>query len=101
MSCYILLLCDSWQQWGSLTEWCLIWECVWSEGEGGIEFLRVEIMAPIDIGQCLLNTYRDQPVDAGTVRLWCCISAVVAVSVVTSAGADVYKCSLKAPVHRW
>jgi len=28
---YILLLCDRWQQRGSLTKWCLTWECIWSK----------------------------------------------------------------------
>ena len=27
---YIFLLCDRWQQGGSLTEWCLTWKCLWS-----------------------------------------------------------------------
>ena len=30
--CYGLLLCDRWQQRGSLTQWCLTWECRWSRG---------------------------------------------------------------------
>ena len=29
---YTLLPCDRWQQRGSLTEWRLIWKCVWSRG---------------------------------------------------------------------
>ena len=29
---YVLLLCDRWQQRGSLAQWCLIWKCVWSKG---------------------------------------------------------------------
>ena len=29
---YIFLLCDKWQQRGSLTKWHLIWECRWSKG---------------------------------------------------------------------
>ena len=32
ISHYVLLLCDRWQQRGTLTEWHLTWECVWSEG---------------------------------------------------------------------
>jgi len=28
---YILLLCDRWQQRGSLTKWYLTWKCVWSK----------------------------------------------------------------------
>ena len=35
---------------------------------GGIEFLHVEKMMPIDIHQHLVNVYEDQTVDAGTVR---------------------------------
>ena len=30
--CYILLLCNRWQQRGSLTEWCLTWKHRWSKG---------------------------------------------------------------------
>ena len=30
--CYILLLCDRWQQRGSLTKLCLIWKHAWSKG---------------------------------------------------------------------
>ena len=29
--CYILLLCDKWQQRGCLTEWHLTWKCKWSK----------------------------------------------------------------------
>jgi len=29
---YILLLCDRWQQKGSLTKWHLAWKCIWSKG---------------------------------------------------------------------
>ena len=29
---YVLLLCDRWQQRGTLTEWWLTWKCVWSKG---------------------------------------------------------------------
>ncbi len=28
----LLLLCDRWQQRSSLTEWRLIWKCIWSKG---------------------------------------------------------------------
>ena len=33
-----------------------------------IEFLHAEDMAPVDIHQCLLNAYGDQPVGVSTVR---------------------------------
>jgi len=29
---YMLLLCDRWQQRGSLTEWRFTWKCVWNKG---------------------------------------------------------------------
>ena len=29
---YILLPCDRWQQWGSLTQWRLMWKRAWSKG---------------------------------------------------------------------
>lgn len=29
---YMLQPCDEWQQRGSLTEWHLMWQCVWSNG---------------------------------------------------------------------
>ena len=35
-----------------------------------IEFLHAEDMAPIDIHQCLLNSYVDQPVGVSTVKHW-------------------------------
>jgi len=35
---------------------------------GGIQFLRVEKMAPTGIHQCLLDVYGDQTVDVSTVR---------------------------------
>ena len=30
--CYILMLCDRWQQRGSLTKWHLTWKYMWSKG---------------------------------------------------------------------
>ena len=30
--CYMSLLCDGWQQRGSLTKWRLTWKCMWSRG---------------------------------------------------------------------
>ena len=30
--CSLLLLCDRWQQRGTLTQWFLTWKCVWSKG---------------------------------------------------------------------
>ena len=66
---YILLLCDRWQQGGSLTKWCLTWKCLWSKGVS-LNFSVWEKMALTDIHRCLLNVYRDQTVDVSTVRQW-------------------------------
>jgi len=32
ISLYLLLLCNWWQTRGSLTKWCLMWNCVWHLG---------------------------------------------------------------------
>ena len=43
----------------------------------GIEFLHAEKVAPIDNGQCFLNSYGDQTVDVSTARCWVvCFSSV-------------------------
>ena len=65
---YTLLLCDRWQQWGSLKKRYLTWKRIWSKGV--TEFLRAENMAPIDTHQRLLNVYGDQTADVSTVRQW-------------------------------
>jgi len=74
ISHYLLLLYDSWQQRGSLTEWHLIWKCMW-----GTEFLYAENMAPTDIHQHLLNT-AEQWMWAQWGGGWC-ISVVTTVTV--------------------
>ena len=61
---------------------------VWMNQRGITEFLHVEKMASIDIHHCLLNVYGHQTVDVSTVG---CFSAVVAVTAVTSSGADCYE----------
>ena len=43
---------------------------VWMKQRCVAEFLHVEIMAPTDIHQHLLNIYGDQTVDVSTVRQW-------------------------------
>ena len=64
---YMLLSRDRWQQRGILTEWHLIWRCLWSKG---VEFLHAEKMASIDIHGYLLSIYGDQTVYLSTVRWW-------------------------------
>ena len=59
--CYILLLCNRWQQRGSLTKW---------QQKHVIELLHVEDIALIDILWPLLNVCGEQTVDGSTVRQW-------------------------------
>ena len=66
---YILLLCDRWQQRGSLTKWCQPWKCIWSNSVSMNSSMQKK-MAPTDIPWCLLNVYGYQTVDVGTVRWW-------------------------------
>jgi len=47
----------------SAMEVCMKQRCV-------TEFLHVENIGPTDVHWCLLNVYRDQPVDVGTGRWW-------------------------------
>jgi len=63
------------------------------------EFLHGEKMAPTDIYRCLLNVYGDQTVDESRVRGKWCVSAVAAVTVVTSTCADCYKRGMQALVR--
>jgi len=67
--CYILLLCDRWQQRSNMTKWCLTWECIWSKGMS-LNSSMQEKTALIDIHQHLLNVYEDQTLDVSTVRWW-------------------------------
>jgi len=70
ISHYMLLLCDRWQQRGT----------VWQHGvwHGSMEETKVskwippgrKKMAPVDIHWCLLNISGDQTVDVSTVRRW-------------------------------
>jgi len=64
---YILLLCDRWQQRGSLTKWHLTWKCTWSKGVSPNPS-RWKKIAPIDIYRHLLNICRDQPVNMSTAK---------------------------------
>jgi len=66
---YILLPCDRWQQRGTVTEWHLIWECVWSEGMELNSSMQKK-MAPTDICWCLLNISADQTVDGAFRQQW-------------------------------
>ena len=72
--CYILLLCNRWQQRGSLTEWHLTWKCGWSKG-GSLNSSMQKIVAPLKF-----NVNGDQWVWAQWGCGWC-VSTVAAVTV--------------------
>ena len=63
ISHYMLLLCDKWQQRGSLTEWCLTGKCVWIKGVS-LNFSMQKKQYP------LTSISGDQPVNVNIVRLW-------------------------------
>mgnify|MGYP001856524073 CR=1 FL=1 len=71
--CYTMLPCmpcNRRQQRSSLTEWHLIWKCIWSKGVSLNSSMRKK-MAPTDIHWCLLSVYRDQTQWGGG----CCVSS--------------------------
>jgi len=61
----ILLLCDRWQQRGSVTKW----KRGWSKGVSLNSSTWKKVTAT-DVHQCLLNVYGDHTVDVSTVRQW-------------------------------
>ena len=66
---YTYFLYDRWQQWGTLTEWCLTWKCTWSKGVP-LNFSMWKKIASNGIHQHLLDVSGDQPLDMGVVRWW-------------------------------
>ena len=66
---YILLLCDRWQNRGSLTKCHLTWKCGWSKDASLYSSMQKKIV-PIDLCWLLLNGYGDQIVDVSTVGWW-------------------------------
>jgi len=66
---YVLLLCDRWQQRGSLTKRHLMWKYGWSKSVS-LKSSTWKKVALIDIHQCLLNVYDKQTVDVSIVGRW-------------------------------
>ena len=99
--CYILFLCDRWQQRGCMTDWCLTWKCIWREG-ASLNSSTWKKTALIDIHWCLLNVEMEtkQWMSAHFGGGWC-ISAVVTATVVMSTGTYFCKCSMLVLVDHW
>ena len=104
---YILLLCDRWQQRGSLTEWLLTWKCIWSKG---VEFdsSMWKKWHPLTFIDICLSVYGDQAVDLGIVKAELCghfrtKDAIIAAvkQWVTCTGAGFHELSMQVLVHRW
>ena len=94
----MLLLCDRWQQRGSLTEWCLTWKCVWSK--------YVSLNSPMQkrlhhwysslLAECLWrpNSGRQHSELMGsTFQQW--------PQWITSTCPDFYEHGMQAPVYHW
>ena len=65
---YILLLCDRWQQRGSMTEWHLTWKCLWSKGVS-INSSMWKRLRPLTLIDACWILWKPN-VDVSTVRWW-------------------------------
>jgi len=97
LSFYMLLLCDRWQQRGSLTKWCLTWMYVWSKG--------VELNSSMQIKWYPL-TFNDACECLWRPNSGCDHSEVVVTetwktSHVLDSNVDFYHCGTQASFHHW
>jgi len=67
--CYMLLLCNRWQQRGSLTERCLTWKHVWSKWVEPSSSMQKK-WYPLTFIDACLKASGDQTVDVNAERLW-------------------------------
>jgi len=82
---YILLLCDRWQQRGSLTEWHLTWKCMWNKGVS----LNPSMWKKMHLLSFSTTYWTFVETKQWIAALWgigWCFSAVITATVVTSAG---------------
>jgi len=66
---YVLLLCNGWQQRGSLPKWPLKWKCTWRKDVSPKSSMQKK-MTPTDMHWPSLKVCRDHGVDGSTVRRW-------------------------------
>ena len=105
---YILLLCDRWQQRGSLTQWHLTWKCRWSNSVeiNSSLWKKWHPLAFIDAFGMFMETKQCMVVqwkmDCMSNILMGNNDIIAAVKQwVASAGAHFYECDLQALVHCW
>jgi len=96
--CYILLLCDRWQQRGSLLKCHLTWECKWSKGWNWISTCRKNCTYwdSSTLAECLWRSnsgFGHSKAEGGAFQWW------QQWQWITSAGKDFYKYSMQALVH--
>jgi len=89
----MLLLCDRWQQRGSLTEWCLMWKCGWSKS------VELKKWHPLTFfNACWMFAETKQWMWTQWGGGWC-ILAVTTATVGHLHSTDFYKHSMQALVH--
>ena len=77
---YMLLLCDRWQQRGTLTEWCLTWKCIWSKGMP-LKFSMWKKWHPLTFTDSCWTFMETEHWMWAQWGSGCCVSAVVRVTV--------------------
>ena len=102
--CFILSLCDRWQQRGNLTKWCLIWKCGWNK----VVELNSSIWKTWQLLTFTHSGWAFMEIEQWTLAEWCsawCISAAVTVIWKTwhipDNHADGFECGMQALVHHW
>ena len=97
---YVLLLCNRWQQRGSLTQWQLKWKCVWSKWVELNSSMQKKRHPLTFINACWMSVESKQ----WTWAQWGagqCVSALVTSTLVTSTDAVLYKHGMQALDHHW
>ena len=97
---YMLLLCDRWQQRGTLTQWFLTWKCVWSKGVE-LNYSMWKKWHPLTLlSACWVFNGAQQWMWAQWSGGWC-VSEVTTVTVGHLCWCRFYKCGMQAVVQHW
>ena len=101
ISCRMLLSsCDTWQQRGSLTKWCLTWKCIKSKGVSLNSFMWKKWHPLTFINTCSTLMETKKWMSRGG---WYCISAVATATLKTSEALgghiDFYETSMQKLFH--
>jgi len=96
----MLLLCDRWQQRGTLTQWRLTWKCVWNKGVSLNSSMWKKWHPLTFIDACWTFMETKQWMWAQWGSRWC-FSAMAIVTVGHLHWSRCYECIMQALVHRW